>query len=147
MKARKKLGLIVFSDELDKVHSAFTLACNAATVNYEVNMFFTYWGLNAISRCDSKSSQKKSWLNFKLSKYHFFGYGTALFQKLIKEHHVASLADLYKTAKALGVKLYACDTAIKIMGLPKQELKKYVEDIIRVSKMLEICENGQIIQI
>lgn len=46
---KKKLSLIAFSGEFDKLTAVFTLATGAAAVGYEVNIFFTFWGLDAIS--------------------------------------------------------------------------------------------------
>ena len=36
------------SGDFDKAIAVFTLASGAAAVNYEVNLFFTFWGLNNI---------------------------------------------------------------------------------------------------
>ena len=44
----KKLSLISFSGDFDKLTAVFTLATGAAAVGYEVNIFFTFWGLDAI---------------------------------------------------------------------------------------------------
>jgi Uncharacterized conserved protein len=43
----KKLSLISFSGDFDKLVATFTLATGAAAVGYEVNIFFTFWGLDA----------------------------------------------------------------------------------------------------
>lgn len=44
----KKLSIISFSGDFDKLTAVFTLATGAAAVGYEVNIFFTFWGLDAI---------------------------------------------------------------------------------------------------
>ena len=38
----KKLSIICFSGEFDKLVAAFTLATGASAVNYEVHVFFTF---------------------------------------------------------------------------------------------------------
>lgn len=48
--ASKKLSIIVFSGDFDRAVAAFTLATGAAAVNWEVNLFFTFWGLNLIKK-------------------------------------------------------------------------------------------------
>ena len=50
MADKKKLSLIAFSGEFDKLTAVFTLATGAAAVGYEVNIFFTFWGLDAIKQ-------------------------------------------------------------------------------------------------
>lgn len=44
MSDTKKLSLIAFSGDFDKLTAVFTLATGAAAVGYEVNIFFTFWG-------------------------------------------------------------------------------------------------------
>jgi peroxiredoxin family protein len=46
----KKLSIIAFSGDFDKLTAAFTLGTGAAAVGYEVNIFFTFWGLDAVKR-------------------------------------------------------------------------------------------------
>lgn len=48
--SKKKLSIVCFSGDFDKAVAAFTMASGAAAVNYEVNLFFTFWGLNIIKK-------------------------------------------------------------------------------------------------
>ena len=50
MSETKKLSIISMSGDFDKVIAVFTLASGAAAVGYEVTIFFTFWGLNAIKK-------------------------------------------------------------------------------------------------
>ena len=50
MAENKKLSIIAFSGDYDKLTAVFTLGTGAAAVGYEVNIFFTFWGLDAIRR-------------------------------------------------------------------------------------------------
>ena len=44
----KRLSMLVFSGELDKLLAAFTLAVGAAACGMRVAMFFTFWGAAAL---------------------------------------------------------------------------------------------------
>lgn len=44
MSQQKKLSLIAFSGDFDKLTAVFTLATGAAAVGYEVNIFFYLLG-------------------------------------------------------------------------------------------------------
>ena len=55
--APKKLSLIAFSGDFDKAVAAFTMASGAAAVNYEVHVFFTFWGLNIIKATKGRAFQ------------------------------------------------------------------------------------------
>ncbi len=47
---KKKLSMIVFSGDMDKLFAAFTLATGAAAIGMDVVMFFTFWGLRALKK-------------------------------------------------------------------------------------------------
>ena len=55
MAEKKKLSIISMSGDFDKVIAVFTLASGAAAVGYEVNIFFTFWGLNSIKKVTGRS--------------------------------------------------------------------------------------------
>ena len=55
MAEQKKLSIIAFSGDFDKLTAVFTLGTGAAAVGYEVNIFFTFWGLDAIKQKQGRS--------------------------------------------------------------------------------------------
>ena len=111
----KKLSIISFSGDFDKLTAVFTLATGAAAVGYEVNIFFTFWGLDAIKVKQGRAFVGGSWLTkifgFMMgglkvsptSKFNFFGAGPKIFRSLMRKNNVATLEELVDAAKALGV--------------------------------------------
>lgn len=62
MSEKNKLSIICMSGDFDKAIAIFTLASGAAAVNYEVNLFFTFWGLNTIKKKKTEVlSAKECW--------------------------------------------------------------------------------------
>ena len=61
-KNNKKLSLICFSGDFDKAIATFTLASGAAATNYEVNRFFTFWGLNLVKNKKGRKFVGKGFL-------------------------------------------------------------------------------------
>jgi peroxiredoxin family protein len=47
---RKKVAMVVFSGDMDKLFAAFSIATGAAAANMDVTMFFTFWGLRALKK-------------------------------------------------------------------------------------------------
>jgi len=47
---RKKVSMVIFSGEMDKLFAAFAIATGAAASNMDVTMFFTFWGLRALKK-------------------------------------------------------------------------------------------------
>lgn len=86
----RKLSLIAFSGDFDRLTAAFTLATGAAAVGYEVNMFFTFWGLDAIKRKQGRSFTGRGFLSrvfgfmegglgtARASRFNFLGLGRKL---------------------------------------------------------------------
>lgn len=157
METTKKLSIICFSGDFDKALAAFTLATGSAAVNWEVNMFFTFWGLNILKKDRGRKFTGKRFLdrvfNFlmgginkmPLSRFNFGGISPHLMTGMMKKSNVATFNELYDAAKALGVKLIACDMAMNILGIEKDDLDDYVEDVIGVATFLKISEGAQIL--
>ena len=114
----RKLSLIVFSGDFDRLTAVFTLVTGAATVGYEVNIFFTFWGLDAIKRKQGRSFTGKGFLSrvfgFMMgglgtaptSRLNFMGLGPKIFRYMMRRNNVATLEELLDAAKALGIHLY-----------------------------------------
>jgi NADPH-dependent 2,4-dienoyl-CoA reductase/sulfur reductase-like enzyme/peroxiredoxin family protein/rhodanese-related sulfurtransferase/TusA-related sulfurtransferase len=131
--------IVVFSGHLDKVIAAFIIATGAASMGKKVNMFFTFWGLNAL-RKDCKGGMKKDFISkmfglmmpcgadkLTLSKMHMGGMGTSLMKRVMKGKQVDSLPELIKKAMGMGVKIVACQMSLDVMGLKKEEFMDGVE--------------------
>ena len=151
----KKLSLIAFSGDFDKLTAVFTLATGAAAVGYEVNIFFTFWGLDAIKRKEGRAFLGKSPMQ-KLfgflmgglrctptSRFNLFGLGPRLFRWLMRKNQVATLEELVEAAKALGVHLYACEMAMHVLGLQADDFVHELEDVLGVATFLRLSEGGQ----
>ncbi|MGM9760567.1 MAG: DsrE/DsrF/DrsH-like family protein [Parabacteroides sp.] len=151
----KKLSLIAFSGDFDKLTAVFTLATGAAAVGYEVNIFFTFWGLDAIKQQPGRAFVGGNWLT-KLfgflmgglyvaptSRFNFLGMGPKIFRYLMRKNNVATLEELVEAAKALGIHMYACEMAMHVLGLQKDDFIHEVEDVLGVATFLRISEGGQ----
>lgn len=151
----KKLSIIAFSGDFDKLTAVFTLATGAAAVGYEVNVFFTFWGLDAIKQKKGRSFVGGNWLTklfgFMMggisvtpnSRFNFLGIGPKIFRYLMKKNNVATLEELVDAANALGVNIYACEMAMHILGLTEKDFIHELKGVLGVATFLEISKNGQ----
>ncbi len=157
MSGHKKISIVCFSGDFDKIIAAYTIATGAAATNREVTMFFTFWGLNAL-----KKRQGHSWLgkdilsrifNFlmggrkslPLSRLNFGGISPMLMTSMMKKNHVATLPELIEAADALGIRLYACEMAMQILGVTKDDLVDSVQEVVGVATFLNESEDAHII--
>jgi peroxiredoxin family protein len=158
MDTKEKLSIICFSGEFDRAVAAFTLATGAAATNREVTMFFTFWGLNLIKkRSGHRWSVGKGVLarffNFlmggrseaPLSRLNFGGISPKLMTGMMKAKNVATLEELFDAAKQLGVGLVACEMAMHILEIRKEDLIDEVKEVIGVSTFLDRSKDAKII--
>ena len=155
MAETKKLSLIAFSGEFDKLTAVFTLATGAAAVGYDVNIFFTFWGLDAIKQKKGRAFVGGNWLTklfgFMMgglhatptSRFNFWGIGPKIFRSLMRKNNVATLEELVEASTALGVNLYACEMAMHVLGLQQSDFIHEVKDTLGVATFLELSEGGR----
>lgn len=155
MAEKNKLSIICMSGDFDKMIAVFTLASGASAVDYEVNLFFTFWGLNCIKKRTGRSLIGKGVLarlfNFllggrrrlPLSRLNFAGVSPFLMTGLMKQRNVATLEELFQASLALGVNFYACEMAMHVLGLTREDFIPEVKDILGVATFLELSKGGQ----
>lgn len=157
MTEKKKISIVLFSGEFDKAIAAFTIASGAAAVNYEVNLFFTFWGLNVIKKHKGRNAIGKgilarmfnflmgSFKNLPLSRLNFAGISPKLMTHLMKKRNVATLKELIDASIQLKVNFYACEMSINILGLKKEDFIPEIKEILGVAKFLNLSEGGEIL--
>jgi peroxiredoxin family protein len=133
-----KVALIVFSGDLDRVLAAFIIATGAAAVGHEVSMFFTFWGLAALkkkTKLEGKSLFEKmmavmspdSSKSLPVSKMNYFGIGSKMLRKMMKDKEVSSLEEMMDLAREMGVKMLVCEMSREVMGVDDEELMEGLE--------------------
>ncbi len=153
-KKRKKLAMVVFSGELDKLMAAFIIATGAAASNMEVTMFFTFWGLRALKKnvLTGKSFMGKMMgilergdiSKASPSKYSFGGLGRWMFGKMMKAKNVSTLTELRKMAIDLGVKLYGCQMSMGVLEIPREKMIDEVEACVGVGFFIEQAQESDV---
>ena len=136
---KKKMTLIVFSNDMDKAIAAFILATGAASAGMNVTMFFTFWGL-ALLREKEHSPKRKpfvgkmfGWMlpkgpgGTRISKMNFFGAGTSMMKGVMRSKKMPQLDEFMNMAVSMNVKLVACTTSMEIIGITREELIEGIE--------------------
>ena len=154
---QEKISIVCFSGDFDKVLAAFTIGTGAAATGRKVDMFFTFWGLNALKKKQGRSFLGNSFLakmfnfmmggfkNLPLSRLNFCGISPGLMTGMMKKNNVATLRELVDAAIALEIRLIPCEMALTVLGLSKEDLIDEVEDVIGVATFLDDSKGAQII--
>ena len=149
----KNGAIILFSNDFDKVMAALIIACGMAAAGMKTGIFFTFWGLNALRR-NPAPPVKKSFIQkmfgfmmpcgvnkLVLSKMNFGGMGTAMMKDIMKKQNVMSLPDLLRQARELGVKFTACEMAMNVMGITREELIE-VDEVAGIASFVESAKGN-----
>jgi len=103
------LAIIVRSDKPESVYPAFILATTAAAMGMKVEMFFTFWGLKAITKGGADDIER--------------GFYEELRSRGFEPKGLPRLKDLIAMAQGSGsVKIYACSTTIEAMGISREAI-------------------------
>ena len=151
---KKKLSMVVFSGDMDKLFAAFSIVSGAAAMNMDVTMFFTFWGLRALKK---KARTGKGLMGRMLgamyggdinratpSKMSFGGLGRWMFKKMMKAKKVTPLPELRQIAIDLGVKMYGCQMSMDVMEIPREKMIDEVEACVGVAFFLEQAQDSDI---
>lgn len=151
---KKKLAMVVFSGDMDKLFAAFSIATGAAASGMDVTMFFTFWGLRALKK---KKRTGKSFFGRLMgifyggdidraspSKFGFGGIGRWMFKKMMKAKRVPTLAEMRKMAIDLGVKLYGCQMSMEVMEIPREKMIGEVAQCVGVATFIEQAQQADV---
>jgi peroxiredoxin family protein len=150
---KRKVSMVVFSGDMDKLMAAFIIATGAAAAGFEVIMFFTFWGLRALKAGPLTGTGFFGRMmgifygggidKANPSKYGFGGIGRWMFKKMMKEKKVTPLAELRRTAIDLGVNLLACQMSMDVMGIKREDLIDEVTDVVGAATYCHLALQGK----
>jgi len=131
-----RMSLVVFSGTVDKLMAVATLATGGAAMGMEVEIFLTFWGLEAFR----KGAYKQ---NMKISK-DFEEYGPAAMAAMAAKK-VPNWLDTLTGAKEIGeVKVVACSMTMELFGHKLADMEDIVEDVAGVATFVETAREGQV---
>lgn len=130
MTDKKRVAIVCHSGTLDKVYPVLMLASAGGASDMEVDIFFTFWGLNFLK----KKGLKKAKLPGIMRPF------TPMMKWKIRKTGIASLPDLLKmTLETENVRLYACTATMDIMNVKKEQLIPEVEGFMGAASFLDIA--------
>ncbi|MBI1910544.1 MAG: DsrE/DsrF/DrsH-like family protein [Deltaproteobacteria bacterium] len=156
MVKNKGVTIVLFSGEMDKAIASFVIATAAASMGMQVNIFFTFWGLNVIKK-EGGLIKGQNWMQkmlnmmnyghakkLALSKMNMAGMGPAMMKIMMTQKKVPSLQEFIKMAHALGVKFYPCEMSMSVMGLKQEDFIDECKEVIGAVSYLSIAKDSNI---
>lgn len=148
---RNKIVIICSKGSLDMAYPPLMLATSAAAMGMEVHLYFTFWGMNMITKKTIDSLKISPVGNPALPMPNILGMlpgmsgmVTSMMKKKMQKMKMPTIKDMIATAKESGVQFHACSPSMDMMGLKKEDLIPEVDDIIGATTYLDLASEDAI---
>ncbi len=134
--APDRMSLVVFSGTADKLTAVATLATGAAAMGLEVDLFLTFWGLEAFKKNASG--------NVPLVSAEFAELGPMM-REVMQAKRVPSWLDTLRGAREIGaVKVYACSATMELFGHKLEDLEDIVDEVTGAASFIDRAKDSKI---
>ena len=131
-----KLSMVVFSGTVDRLYPAAIMASGAVAMGMDVELFLTFYGLDAFRMGQPQKNQKMDVNYAELAP---------MLAQLMKEKNVPSWYEMLLKAKEMGnVRVHACAMTLDLMGMKKEHLDPIVDDVVGVGEFVSNAKEGEI---
>ena len=148
----EKVSIIVSKGSFEGIYPALILANGARMEGIEANVFFTFFGMDAINRRHYEHLKVATVGNPGLHMPTMLGglpgvssFVTHQMAKKMEELDIPPIPEFVTLIADSGAKLYACKASVDMFGLTREEMIDEVEEIITVGEFYHLAAGGQII--
>ncbi|MFN8580403.1 MAG: DsrE/DsrF/DrsH-like family protein [Gemmatimonadaceae bacterium] len=148
----RKVAIICSKGSLDMAYPGLILANAARMMGIDAVLFFTFWGMDIIKEAT-------------VDKLHAGVVGnpgthmpamiaglpgmeslaTHMMKKKIEEIDVPTVRQLLETLSDSGAEIYACQMAMEMMDIKREDLIPQVQEVITAMDFFEKSEGAQVI--
>jgi peroxiredoxin family protein len=149
----KKLAIIATKGTLDWAYPPLILATTAATLGWDVGIFFTFYGLKILQKNrklevgttgNPAMPMPVPMPQLLTALPGMTPMATAMMKRQFKEHGVASIDELLQLALELGVKLIPCGMTMDVFGFSKEEFIDGLEPVCGATHFLSWAADADV---
>ena len=148
----EKVSIIISKGSLEGVYPGLIMANGARAEGIEANLFFTFFGLDAVlkARHDHIKVATVGNPGLHLATWvgGFPGMSTVMTKYMnhkMEDIDIPSIPEFIEMIADTGAGLYACKASVDLFGLEKNDFIPQVQDIITVGEFYDQAAGGQII--
>lgn len=148
----EKVSIIVSKGSLEGIYPALIMANGARMEGIEANLFFTFFGMDAVVKAKQGKVKVATVGNPALGLPTLLGmipgmpaFVTRQMQKKMESLDIPPIGEFVQMIADSGGRLYACKASVDMFDLDKSEFVDAVEDIITVGDFYEMAAGGEII--
>lgn len=147
-----KVSIVVSHGSLEGIYPALIMANGARMEGIQANLFFTFFGMDAITKKKQSKIRVATVGNPALGMPTLLGalpgmsqLATKLMTKKMAALDIPPIDEFIQLCADSGVRLFACKASVDMFGLEKADFVDCVEDIITVGDFYGLAAGGQII--
>ncbi|MBM4168100.1 MAG: hypothetical protein FJ215_02935 [Ignavibacteria bacterium] len=156
----KKVSIVVSRGSLDGVYPGLIMGNGARMEGIEANLFFTFFGLHAITKKKVNKIKVATVGNPAMCVPSAMGPGlptwmgalpgmswfaTSMMKKEMEKLDIPPVGEFLEMIHDAGAKIYACKATVDMFHLTPDDFLPQVEGIINVAKFYEVAAGGEII--
>ncbi|MHA2232416.1 MAG: DsrE/DsrF/DrsH-like family protein [Candidatus Hodarchaeales archaeon] len=147
-----RMAIIASEGKLDKAYPPLLLASTGAALDFEIAIFFTFYGLNMIHKKKHKKLKVAPIANpaAPMPVPNIIGtlpgmtaMATFMMKRMMKKANVATVQELLEICQESGVRLIGCQMTMDVMGIKKEDLLDGTE-IGGAAMFLEFAKDADI---
>jgi peroxiredoxin family protein len=147
-----KVSIIVSKGSLEGIYPALIMANGARMEGIEVNVFFTFFGMDAINKARHEHIKVATVGNPGLHLATWLGgvpgvssLVTSRMSKAMEKLDIPPIPEFIEMIADSGAKLYACKASVDMFDLERKDFIDQIEGVITVGDFYGMAGGGQII--
>ena len=148
----EKVSIVISKGSLEGIYPGLIMANGARMEGIESDLFFTFFGLDAIRKeryekikvatVGNPGMHMATWIG---AIPGFSALATRMMKRQMEKIDIPPIPEFIELVGDSGVRLYACKATVDMFGLTMEDFVPQVEDIISVGEFYEKAAGGQII--
>jgi peroxiredoxin family protein len=150
--AIKKVSIIISKGSLEGIYPGLIMANGARMEGIEANVFFTFFGMDAIHKKRNKNIKVATVGNPGLHISTLLGaipgmsaFVTGQMGKSMEKLDIPPIPEFLELISDSGGHIYACKATVEMFGFTRDDFIPQVDDIITVGEFYEMAAGSQII--
>jgi len=148
----EKVSIVISQGSLEGIYPGLIMANGARMEGIEANIFFTFFGLDAIRKDRQENIRVATVGNPGLHMPTLIGalpgmsaMATRMMQRQMEKLDIPPIPEFVELIADSGAGLYACAATVDMFGLTLDDFVPQVNGILTVGEFYELSAGGQII--
>jgi peroxiredoxin family protein len=151
-KTIEKVAIVVSKGSLEGVYPGLIMANGARMEGIEADLFFTFFGLDAIRKdryaklkvatVGNPAMHMPTWIG---AIPGFSAVATRMMMRQMAKIDIPTVPEFMELAADSGVRLFACQATVDMFGLTMEDFIPQVDAILTVGEFYERAAGGEIV--